>query len=94
MHHIAELNDIKQYSSLYRLLRETSSSFPVEFAAHRILPSLISALEFGGASAATIVPLMLQLGKELPDNDYSKLRVLWHLSSVWASTKAGVLDSL
>jgi SCY1-like protein 1 len=82
---------------LHRLLKESASSFPTEFAAHKILPSLISALEFGGASAAIIIPLMLQLGKELPDSDYSKM-VLDPLVKLFISadrgTRMALLDHL
>ena len=48
-----------------RLLKESASSLPPEFASFRVLPSLASALEFGGASAAQILPLLLQLGKSV-----------------------------
>ena len=49
-------------------LKESASSFPPEFASFRILPSLVTALEYRGASAATIVPLVLQFGKNVsPD---------------------------
>ncbi|KAG9316151.1 other/SCY1 protein kinase [Chiua virens] len=46
---------------LLRVLKESGSSFPPEFGSFRILPSLVTALEYGGASAVTIVPLILQL---------------------------------
>jgi SCY1-like protein 1 len=51
-------------------LQDSASSFPPEFASYKILPALISALEFGGVSAAVVLPLVLQLGKNVPTEDY------------------------
>ncbi|KIK33451.1 hypothetical protein CY34DRAFT_790779 [Suillus luteus UH-Slu-Lm8-n1] len=55
-------------ASLLRTLKESGSSFPPKFVSYRVLPCLASALVFGGASAATINPLILQFGKNItPD---------------------------
>ncbi|EJD37516.1 ARM repeat-containing protein [Auricularia subglabra TFB-10046 SS5] len=53
-------------NELVRTLRESMNSFPQEFNAHRVLPSLVSALEFGGANAAALLPLVLAIGKLEP----------------------------
>ncbi|OCH90251.1 ARM repeat-containing protein [Obba rivulosa] len=80
-----------------RTLKESASSFPQEFAAQRVLPSLTSALEFGGASAATILPLVMQFGKGVPPEDYSSA-ILVHLVKLYASpdrgTRMALLDHL
>lgn len=65
--------------------------------AHRILPSLASALQFGGASAAAILPLVLQMGKDVAPEDYSSV-ILVHLVKLFASpdrgTRLALLDHL
>ncbi|KZV89648.1 ARM repeat-containing protein [Exidia glandulosa HHB12029] len=53
-------------TELIRTLRESVGSFPSEFNAHRVLPSLVSALEFGGANAASLLPIVLDIGKSAP----------------------------
>ncbi|OBZ68346.1 N-terminal kinase-like protein [Grifola frondosa] len=82
---------------LLRTLKESASSFPTEFASYRILPSLISALEFGGASAAAILPLVLQFGKGIAPADYASV-ILVHLVKLYTSpdrgTRMALLDHL
>ncbi|KAF7321448.1 Protein kinase domain-containing protein [Mycena kentingensis (nom. inval.)] len=73
---------------LLRTLNETANSFPPEFASFRILPSLVSALEFGGASAATIVPLVIQFGKNVSAQDYSNV-ILAPLVKLFATPDRG-----
>lgn len=79
------------------MLKDSASSFPPEFASHRILPSLVSALEFGGASASTILPLVLQLGKNVPPADYSSV-VIAPVTKLFTSpdrgTRMALLDHL
>ncbi|KAG1837506.1 hypothetical protein DFJ58DRAFT_734319 [Suillus subalutaceus] len=83
--------------SLLRTLKESASSFPPEFVSYRILPCLASALEFGGASAATIVPLVLQFGKNVAHDDYGSV-VVAPLVKLFASadrgTRIALLDNL
>ena len=80
-----------------RTLKESASSFPTEFASFKVLPALISSLEFGGASAAAIIPLVLQFGKNVPPEDYSSV-ILVHLVKLYASpdrgTRMALLDQL
>ncbi|KAG1758923.1 armadillo-type protein [Suillus occidentalis] len=84
-------------ASLLRTLKESASSFPPEFVSYRILPCLASALEFGGASAATIVPLVLQFGKNVAPDDYGSI-IIAPLVKLFASTDRGtriaLLDNL
>ncbi|THV06735.1 ARM repeat-containing protein [Dendrothele bispora CBS 962.96] len=84
-------------ASLLRTLNESVDSFPTEFAVHRVLPSLVSALEYGGASAVTIVPLVLRIGKNVPDSEYSDA-ILGPLVKLFASpdrgTRMALLDHL
>ncbi|KAG6370974.1 armadillo-type protein [Boletus reticuloceps] len=83
-------------ATLLRTLKESASSFPPEFASFRILPSLVTALEYGGASAATIVPLVLQFGKNVSPDEY--MNILGPLIRLFASpdrgTRMALLDSL
>ncbi|TBU30194.1 armadillo-type protein [Dichomitus squalens] len=76
-------------ATLLRSLKESASSFPSEFASYKVLPALVSALEFGGASAASIVPLVLQFGKNVPPEDYSSV-ILSHLVKLYASPDRGI----
>ncbi|KAI0915763.1 hypothetical protein AcV5_003595 [Taiwanofungus camphoratus] len=91
------LGSESEKAALLRTLKESASSFPSEFVAHRILPSLASALQFGGASAAAILPLVLQMGKDVAPEDYSSV-ILVHLVKLFASpdrgTRLALLDHL
>lgn len=83
--------------AIHRNLKESASSFPSEFTTHKVLPSLVSALEFGGASAATILPLVIQFGKNLSPEDYPKA-IITPLTKLYASpdrgTRMALLDHL
>lgn len=58
-----------------------------------MLPSLVTALEFGGASAAVILPLVLQLGANVPPEDYPNV-VLTPLVKLFASPDRGTRMAL
>lgn len=87
------LSSESEKGTLIRMLKDSASSFPPEFAAFRILPSLVSALEFGGASATSIVPLILQFGKNVPPDDYSRT-VLMPLVKLYANPDRGMRMAL
>lgn len=78
-------------------MKDSAASFPPEFAANRVVPALISALEFGGASAATLLPLVLEMGKSLPPAEHSN-RILGPLVKLYATpdrgTRMALLDTL
>ena len=78
---------------MLRTLGESANSFPPEFATDRVLPSLISAMEFGGSSASAILPLVLQLGKKLSPEDYGS-GVLTHVIKLFASPDRGMRMAL
>ncbi|TCD64866.1 hypothetical protein EIP91_003532 [Steccherinum ochraceum] len=84
-------------ASLLRTLKESAASLPSEFASYRVLPALASALEFGGASAAAILPLVLQFGKNIAPQDHSSV-IMVHLIKLYASpdrgTRMALLDHL
>ncbi|KAH7923423.1 ARM repeat-containing protein [Leucogyrophana mollusca] len=84
-------------SALLRTLKESVTSFPPEFASHRVLPSLLSALDHAGASASSILPLVLALGVNVPPHEYDSI-VLVPLVKLYASpdrgTRMALLDSL
>ncbi|CCL98356.1 uncharacterized protein FIBRA_00351 [Fibroporia radiculosa] len=91
------LGNESEKTLLLRTLKESSSSFPSEFISYRVLPSLLSALQFGGASAPAILPLVLQLGKSVAPADYPTV-ILAHLVQLFASpdrgTRLALLDHL
>ncbi|KAJ7072523.1 hypothetical protein C8F01DRAFT_1104261 [Mycena amicta] len=91
------LSSESEKNVLLRTLNETANSFPPEFASFRVLPSLVSALEFGGASAATIVPLVIQFGKNVSSEDYPNV-ILAPLVKLFATpdrgTRMALLDHL
>ncbi|KAN0090665.1 hypothetical protein V8E55_004231 [Tylopilus felleus] len=84
-------------ATLLRTLKESASSFPPEFASFRILPSLLTALEYGGASAAMIVPLVLNFGKNVSPDEYPII-ILGPLIRLFPSpdrgTRMALLDNL
>ncbi|KIO18829.1 hypothetical protein M407DRAFT_31509 [Tulasnella calospora MUT 4182] len=83
--------------ALLRTLKESAASFPVEFASYKVLPSLLTSLEHGGASAAQVLPLALQLGKNLSPSEYSDL-LIGPVVKLYASpdrgTRMALLESL
>ena len=76
-----------------RTLGESAGALPSEFAAFRVVPSLVSALEYGGASAAATVPLVIRLGKNVPDTDYERV-VLTPLIKLYANPDRGIRMAL
>ena len=76
-----------------RSLKDSTSSFPPEFASQRVLPSLMSALDFGGASATILLPLVLQLGKNLSPAEQTTA-VVTPIVKLYASTDRGIRMSL
>ena len=58
-----------------------------------MLPSLLSALEFGGASAATIIPLILRFGENVAPDEYPKL-ILSPIIKLFASPDRGTRVAL
>ena len=81
------------YLLLLRTLKESANALPPEFAAHRVLPSLVSALEYGGATASTILPIVLQLGVHAPPSDYPTI-VLAPITKLFASPDRGTRMAL
>ncbi|KAG1849720.1 hypothetical protein F4604DRAFT_1934735 [Suillus subluteus] len=77
-------------ASLLCTLKESTSSFPPEFVSYRILPCLAFALEFGSASAATIV---LQFRKNVAPNNYGSL-IITPLVKLFASANRSTCITL
>ncbi|KAG6898142.1 hypothetical protein C0992_004858 [Termitomyces sp. T32_za158] len=84
-------------TAFLRALRDSSTSFPPEFRSNRILPSLVTALEYGGASAAMILPLVLQFGAKVSPGEYPSV-ILVPLTKLYTSpdrgTRMALLDHL
>ncbi|KAG8864592.1 hypothetical protein FRB96_005096 [Tulasnella sp. 330] len=83
--------------ALLRTLKESAAAFPTEFSSYKILPSLLTSLEHGGASASQVLPLALQMGKHLPTSEYNTV-VTAALIKLFASadrgTRMALLDHL
>lgn len=69
-------------------MKDSASSFPPEFTSYKVLPSLLTALEYGGATAASILPLVLQFGQGISLDEYSKL-ILSPIIKLYASPDRG-----
>ncbi|KAF9268803.1 ARM repeat-containing protein [Marasmius fiardii PR-910] len=80
-------------ASLLRMLNESLSSFPSELTIYRVLPSIVSALEYGGASAATIIPLVVKIGKDVSQEEYNNV-VLTPIVKLFASPDRGIRMAL
>ncbi|KAJ3396264.1 hypothetical protein HDU92_003521 [Lobulomyces angularis] len=55
-----------------RKLGTSLDSFPVEYSKYKVLPELINALEFGGAGAKALVPI-LKIGSKLEHDEFETL---------------------
>lgn len=75
-------------NELHRTVKESAASMPPGFASHRVLPSLVHALEYGGATANTILPLVLQLGTHASPSEYPTV-VLAPVLKLYASPDRG-----
>ncbi|KIY53084.1 ARM repeat-containing protein [Fistulina hepatica ATCC 64428] len=83
-------------TSLLRVFKD-SSSFPSEFLTQRVLPSLLKALDFGGTSAAAIIPLVIQFGKDVSSENYPDMviaPIVKLFGSPDRSTRMALLDNL
>ncbi|KAG7090905.1 hypothetical protein E1B28_009982 [Marasmius oreades] len=80
-------------ASLLRMLNESLGSFPSELTIYRVLPSIVSALEYGGASATTIIPLVVKIGKDVSQEEYNNV-VLSPIVKLFASPDRGIRMAL
>ena len=80
-----------------RSIKEAAPTLPHDFAAFRVLPTLVNALEFGGATANAILPIVFQLGTHTSPTDYPTV-VLAPITKLFASpdrgTRMALLDHL
>jgi len=81
------------------MIKDVTPILPATFATHLVLPSLLSSLSNPAmaTSAATTLPLVIQLGHYVPSDEYSKI-VLEPVIKLFASpdrgTRMALLDSL
>ncbi|KAF6760083.1 other/SCY1 protein kinase [Ephemerocybe angulata] len=91
------LSSDAEKATFLRTLSDSATSFPSEFATKRLLPSLLSALEYGGASAASIVPLVLRFGVDVTPEEYTNV-IIGPLIKLYSSpdrgTRMALLDHL
>ncbi|KAJ3090318.1 hypothetical protein HK102_004122 [Quaeritorhiza haematococci] len=68
------IKDAHEKDQFLRKLHGSLDSFPLEFCKYKVLPELINALEFGGASAKALTPI-LKIGSKLQHDEFEALIV-------------------
>ena len=86
------VKDAAEKEAFFRRLPALLPAVPAPVAARKLLPLLAGALEFGGAPAVAVGPL-LQIGKALPQEDFLK-RVVPCLARLFASPDRALRRSL
>ncbi|KAJ3000789.1 hypothetical protein HDV02_003591 [Globomyces sp. JEL0801] len=66
------LKDKQEKEQFLSTIESTVEKFPIEFCKFKILPELIQSLEFGGAGAKALKPI-LTIGGRLDQDEFSKL---------------------
>lgn len=92
-----ELRSEGEKLGLLRTVKEQSSSMPQPFLLYKVLPSLLHSLSLPTAPSSAMLPLVLELGKLVPEKEYGKL-VLDPVIKLYASpdrgTRMALLDGL
>lgn len=83
----------QEKDEFFRDIPEKLENFPDKLAKYRILPLLVSALQFGSASGAKVLTLVLSIGKSLSDEDFQST-VLPTLIKLYASNERAVRVTL
>jgi SCY1-like protein 1 len=68
-----ELRSEGEKLSLLRTIKDQSSSMPQPFLLYKVLPSLLHSLSLPTAPSSAMLPLVLELGKLVPEKEYGKL---------------------
>ena len=83
--------------SLLRTVQDSSTSIPQPFLLYKVLPSLLHSLSLPTAPSSAMLPLVLSLGKLVPEKEYGKL-VLDPVVKLYTSpdrgTRMALLDGL
>jgi SCY1-like protein 1 len=92
-----ELRSEGEKLSLLRTIQDQSSSIPQPFLLYKVLPSLLHSLSLPTAPSSAMLPLVLSLGKLVPEKEYGKL-VLDPVVKLYTSpdrgTRMALLDGL
>lgn len=92
-----ELQSEGEKLGLLRTVKEQSSTMPQPFLLYKVLPSLLHSLSLPTAPSSAMLPLVLELGKLVPEKEYGKL-VLDPVIKLYASpdrgTRMALLDGL
>ncbi|PWN51404.1 hypothetical protein IE53DRAFT_368093 [Violaceomyces palustris] len=100
------LSSENEKAVVLRILKESPDSFPPEFLQHKVLPSLVSALNTipppgtipsSSTSATTLLPIVLRLGEPLPKQEWTTsivLPLLKAYTSTDRSTRMALLENL
>lgn len=92
-----ELRSEGEKLGLLRTIKDQSASMPQPFLLYKVLPSLLHSLSLPTAPSSAMLPLVLELGKLVPEKEYGKL-VLDPVVKLYASpdrgTRMALLDGL
>ncbi|EFN51516.1 hypothetical protein CHLNCDRAFT_140213 [Chlorella variabilis] len=86
------IKDTMEKDTFFKRLPSLLPSIPPLVAQRKLLPMLASAIEFGGAPPVALTTL-LEIGKTLPEEDYSK-QVVPILTKLFASSDRGIRRGL
>jgi SCY1-like protein 1 len=92
-----ELRSESEKLGLLRTIKDSAGTIPQPFLLYRVLPSLLHSLSLPTAPSAAMLPLVMDLGKLVPPQDYGKL-VLEPVVKLYTSpdrgTRMALLDGL
>lgn len=92
-----ELASEGEKSALLRRIKESIATLPPPFLISKILPSLLHSLSLPSAPSSAILPLVLAIGRDVPEDKYKEL-VLEPVVRLYASpdrgTRMALLDGL
>lgn len=90
-----ELRSDGEKQALLRVIRESAEngSLPEPFLVHRVLPSLLHSLSLPNAPSSLMLPIILNIGKQVPPSQYTKV-VLEPVVKLYASPDRGTRMAL
>ncbi|WVO12455.1 hypothetical protein L204_100054 [Cryptococcus depauperatus] len=81
--------------NLLKTIKDSTSSglLPLSFSTYKVLPSLLHSLSLPTAPSSSMLPLILELGKNVPEKEYGKI-VSEPVVKLWASPDRGTRMAL
>ncbi|KAJ9114995.1 hypothetical protein QFC22_005323 [Naganishia vaughanmartiniae] len=89
-----ELASEGEKAGLLRRIKESIPSLPPQFLTAKILPSLLHSLSLPSAPSSAILPLVLAIGKDIPDEQRYRELVLEPVVRLYASPDRGTRMAL